>query len=212
MHIWKNIRFFWFWLALCLPVDASAHQQDEYLQTASISIGTNQIQIELTITPGINLAELAYNQIDNDRNKKISPYEQQRYTQTLLTDLTLEYDGKQLPLIIEKIDFPSLVAMSMGMGHIKIWLSATITNAESGTHKLFFQNVHRPMQSVYLLNALAPTDKAITITNQTRDKSQYNITLTYNQLGAFSGLRNWGWFAGLGMFVLGWWLLWKRNQ
>jgi hypothetical protein len=58
---------------------AIGHRLDEYLQAAIISIGTDRVHAELTLTPGVAVFPALVGAIDTDGNGIITPVEQQAY-------------------------------------------------------------------------------------------------------------------------------------
>ncbi len=55
---------------------------------------------------------------------------------------------------------------------IRLQATAGIPTLERGRHQIRFQNAHEPAMSVYLVNALFPSNPGIRITKQTRDQLQ----------------------------------------
>ncbi len=70
--------------------------------------------------------------------------------------------------------------MAEGIGTVRLRASARLPSAASGRHVLTYINSHRSESSVYLANALVPTDNRIAITNQRRDPEQHMLTLEYD--------------------------------
>ena len=70
--------------------------------------------------------------------------------------------------------------MTEGIGTVRLRANARIPSAASGRHVLTYLNSHRSESSVYLANALVPTDNRIAITSQRRDPAQHMLTLEYD--------------------------------
>ena len=66
-----------------------------------------------------------------------------------------------------------------GSGPIHVPARAALRPTAPGRHRLFFRNTHQPQLSVYLVNALVPLNRAITIASQRRDPKQTQLTMTY---------------------------------
>src|SRR4029453_1912380 len=62
----------------------SAHRRDELLQAARIGIAAGRIELELSLTPGIAIADDVIGAIDRDHDGVLSPEEQRNYTKEVL--------------------------------------------------------------------------------------------------------------------------------
>jgi hypothetical protein len=62
---------------------------------------------------------------------------------------------------------------------IQLRAVAPLIHISNGVHHLSFRNAHRRNVSVYLANALVPTDGRIAINAQHRDAAQTDLTIEY---------------------------------
>jgi hypothetical protein len=161
----------------------SAHRLDEYLQAAQITLTPDAVNIELRLTPGVNVADRVFALIDLDHNKQISTAEEQAYAERVLQDVTLEIDGQRIPLVLSKIQCPSNSEMKEGTSAIRLDLFSKKTLAP-GDHQLLFNNTHLPKLSVYQANALLPATDAIQIVGQQRDTQQHEFQMQFRILSA----------------------------
>jgi hypothetical protein len=159
--------------------EVSAHRRDEYLQAARIAIEPGAVQLELNLTPGIELADAIVADIDLDRDGSLSQDEQRAYGSVVLSGLTLEVDGTPVRPRLTAATFPEVAAMKRGEGSIRIQLAGTLARPPAGPHQLLFRNRHHPDRSVYLANALVPVSPDVTVTAQRRDADQTEITIDY---------------------------------
>jgi nickel/cobalt transporter (NicO) family protein len=167
-------------LALAFPRVAAAHRLDEYLQATRISIESDQVGLEIDLTPGVDVAPMMFALINTDRDGRISAREGRAYANQVLKDLSLELDGRHQQLALVGSHFPSFQEMIAGIGTIRIEARSLVSSAEQGRYLLFYQNNHRPDGSVYLVNALVPASRAIEITEQNRDTRQRGLRLGFN--------------------------------
>ena len=65
----------------------SAHRHDEYLQASRIAIAPGSIRIEMSLTPGIAVADAVIGEIDIDRDAVLSARERQAYAQRVLAEV-----------------------------------------------------------------------------------------------------------------------------
>jgi len=164
--------------AVLWPATARAHRLDEYLQAARVSLGRTRVLIELDLTPGATVASAIVPLIDSDADGVISPAEIEAYGRRVLADLTITLDGRDIVLQLTRIDAPSIDEMREGMGNIQLRATGRV-NAGPGTRRLYLQNRHLPAASVYMVNALMPDDRAITVVSQRRDPQQSSATIAY---------------------------------
>ena len=166
-------------LLLLLATDAWAHRLDEYLQATRISVATNRIDVSIDLTPGVAVADQVLAVVDKDRDGRVSEAEATAYAQRVLKDIRVGLDEHALTLSLMDTFFPALEDVRKGMGVIRLKATARIGSLTVGEHALSFTNAHLPAISVYLVNALAPKDRAIKITKQTRDELQKNYRLEF---------------------------------
>jgi hypothetical protein len=157
---------------------ASAHRIDEYLQAARLAIAPDRITVEMDLTPGVDVAPLVFAMINTNHDGSISEGEARAYASQLLKEVVLDLDGHPQRLSLVRAQFPSFREMSEGVGTIRIE-AAVVCASGLGQHVLFYQNNHRNDFSVYLVNALLPTNRNIEITGQHRDPLQRGIQLNF---------------------------------
>jgi hypothetical protein len=164
---------------------ADAHQLDEYLQAARIAAGRDHVVVEMSLTPGVAVAPRILQLIDGDRDGRIGKEDIDGYARRVLGDLELSVDGTIVPLVLARVDCPSWEEMREGMGTIRIE-ARTATGLAAGTHRLHFVNAHEPTMSVYLANALVPSDPGLTIGAQRRDVLQRRVDIEVEVARAYA--------------------------
>ena len=165
-------------------VDLSAHRRDEYLQAARIGIDVGAVDLELNLTPGIELADAIVADIDRDGDGTLSQDEQRAYGVVVLSALTLQVDGTPVRTQLIGFSFPDIDTVKRGEGTIRMQLAGTLPRLSAGPHQLLFRNRHNPNRGVYLANALVPATADVTVTAQRRDPDQTELTLEYLLRGA----------------------------
>ena len=166
------------WFA-CAP-RAEAHRLDEYLQATRVSIELDRVAVEIDLTAGTGLAASVFGWIDTNGDGQLSGAERAAYARQVIDSVMLTADGHRLTLAVNGSDFPDRREMAEGIGTVRLRASARIPSAASGRHVLTYLNSHRSESSVYLANALVPTDNRIAITSQRRDPAQHMLTLEYD--------------------------------
>src|SRR5262249_34681619 len=122
----------------------SAHRSDELLQAARIGIAPDRVEVELSLTPGIAVAE-QFAGIDAARLKA-----------DVLRSIELSVDGRHLQLDRVPVTLADADNVRNGTGIIQVRATATVPPLIDGAHRLSFTNTYRREISVYLANALVP--------------------------------------------------------
>ena len=167
-------------IALVLAgTSASAHRRDELLQAARIGIGEQRVQLELSLTPGIAVADAIIGEIDRNGDGALSDEERGAYADQALRAMQLAVDGRPLRVEIVAATFPAIEALRGGDSSIELRAVATLPSLPSGKHRVSFDHAYRREIGVYLTNALAPQSDRIAITAQQRDPDQRSTTIEY---------------------------------
>jgi hypothetical protein len=159
---------------------AAAHQLDEYLQATKIGVGLDRIVLEISLTPGVAVAEQIFTSIDRNGDALVSECELGAFGRQVLEDLALEIDGHPLRLALLRAEAPAWPEVRDGMGTIRLRVAAE-GQVPAGHHQLRFVNNHLPGVSVYQVNALMPSTSAISIRGQQRDVGQHSIRLEFDR-------------------------------
>jgi hypothetical protein len=175
---------------------ALAHRLDEYLQATILSIEPGSVHATMRLVPGVAVAPGVIASIDSDHDGVLSSDEQYRYAERVLADLQLKEDGRNLPLHLSSVIFPTVDQMKMGTGEIELAFSADLP-AVQAEHQLAFENHHQRGISVYLVNSLVPRDKNLQLYAQSRNQNQsfYKVTLAEASSVTAQGFT-WSGFAG----------------
>ena len=162
-----------------LPAALWAHRLDEYLQATFITVEPGQVDLDLTLTPGINLAPTLFSALDRDQDGTVSSGEANAYARELGAALTLEVDDVPQPLTVVRHHFPSRDDLLTGRALLRISFRAEFPPLAPGNHHLKYRNGHQTNASVYLVNALVPVSKSVEITRQTRDLHQLQSRIDF---------------------------------
>lgn len=194
----KLSRFILF-LFLGMPITpAFGHRLDKFLQATTISVESNQVILQLHLTPGVSIADRVLTDIGAGQNGTISEASQRAYAGRVGRDLSLAVDGHPLPLHLVSFSFPEVQELTNGVGEIQMQFQADLPKAGS-TGKLTLENRHDSDIAAYLVNTLVPEDPQIHILKQTRNYNQSLYQLDF-AVGEFSvatqatapgGFRRW---------------------
>lgn len=162
----------------CASVGLRAHQVDEYLQAARVSLSHDRVTLELDLTAGVAIAPAIIARLDADSDNRISPLEARAYGQSVLSDVVVTLDGQPIAVRLASVEVPSTAEVRDGVGTIQLRAAGTVAR-HSGRRLLLFRNNHRPDVSVYLVNALRSDDAGVQVVSQTRDPYQSEIQIEY---------------------------------
>ena len=204
-------------IILLSAMPALAHRLDEYLQATLISIAKDQVQVEITLTPGVAVFPVVAAEIDTDGDGAISAAEQRAYAGRVLGDLSLSVDGRAVRPTLVSLQFPSLEQMKEGLGGMRIELKADLPRG-GHSRELAFENRHQSRIGAYLVNCLVPRDPGIQIVAQRRNDSQSVYRLEYLQAsaGPEPGIAGWPdervWLAAIAIVLAGrFTVLWRQR-
>jgi hypothetical protein len=197
-------------IASTAPSTLSAHRLDEYLHATRLAVATDRIDLEMDLTPGAALADAVFESIDADHDGTISTAEARAYGTAVLRYAVLRLDGQPLSPSLVGFRSPQLAEMREGLGVLQISATARVRQLSAGNHQLYFRNGHQPDRSVYLVNALVPSNPSISIVAQHRDVEQHEVSVDFRVASA------WGSMAGIAMVTaaisLPAALMWSRRR
>jgi hypothetical protein len=156
-------------------------------------------RLEIDLTAGVAVAPQVFAWIDTNRDGQISNAEEEAYARQVLGSVALSVDGRPAPITLVEIRIPPFRDMNLGVGTIQVRATASVSAAAAGRHQISYFNAHRSESSVYLVNALVPTDARIRIAGQWRDRAQHGLTLDYTVRGDAPWARTCSLLAGLAM-------------
>jgi hypothetical protein len=165
--------------ALAMPCRLLAHQLDESLQAARIAFARDRVELQVDLTPGVNMADGIIAELDRDGDQIVQPLEARAYGELVIDDLELTLDGRVVSLTLAHVEAPPMADMRRGVGTIQLTAVGTYDEVGAGTHHVRFGNRHQPATSVYLANALVPADHGVRVVSQQRDRRQQQLEIEY---------------------------------
>jgi hypothetical protein len=197
-------------IVMALAASPSTHRLDEYLQATRVAFGRARVGLEIDLTPGASVADKVIGLIDRDGDGKITEAEAETYGRDVLADVHLNLDGDRVALTLDRVEVPSTGEMRHGLGTIQVRASGDVAPRMSFRRQLHFQNNHHAESSVYLVNALVPTDSGINVVSQTRDTKQRNVRIDYSVSPRWPKYLYWPLLTLLA--VGGWWWVERRSK
>jgi hypothetical protein len=211
----------WLVAFLSVPTMGWSHRLDECLQASFISVGPGRIDVEVSLTPGVEMVGWILPSIDPDHDGTVSAAEGAAYAERVRSGLSLKVDARELPLWCSGSRFPGVAEMAEGLGVVHLQFSAAVAGLVPGIHRLSFQNHYLTNYSVYQANALVPGSRAIGIVRQERNLLQTRLEFDYTLAAdidptvALPGRSTGGWpgrlAIGVGITLLVWWAFRSRT-
>jgi hypothetical protein len=179
-------------VAFCLALSnpAGAHRLDEYLQVTRLTVGVDRVAMEIDLTAGASVADQVFASIDTNRDGRIGDTEGDAYVRRVLDSISISIDGHPASVTFDGRQFPDLDEMRHGIGTIRLHGTVPITGSV-GRHELSYRNDHHQAGSVYLVNAMVPTDECIELGATRRDAVQRGMTLEYRVRRSPKWLQAW---------------------
>jgi len=144
-----------------------------------VAIDPERIDLEIDLTAGANIASRILEFIDTDGDGRVSDVEGDAYARRVLDSIALSIDGRPVPVVLAAHEFPGREAIAAGTGTIRLRATAP-ASSQRGRHQLVYMNTHLPETSVYLVNALVPSDERVRLAAPRRDRTQRSFTLDYD--------------------------------
>jgi hydrogenase/urease accessory protein HupE len=184
-------------IVLSVAAPAFGHRLDEYLQATTFLVEEDHVELQMRLTPGVEVFDRVLAAINVTGHSVISEPEQRGYAEQVNRDLSLKIDGHRLQLRMLSFTFPELEEMKEGLGDILLNFQADLPQGGIN-RRLTLENHHLNGISVYLVNCLVPSDPNIQITAQDRNYDQSFYQLDFTK----TGLRATSLFVG--SLLLGW--------
>jgi hypothetical protein len=165
------VLFAGMYLSVAVATTAFAHRLDEYLQATTFAVEENHVEVQMRLTPGVEVFGKILAAIDTNGDGVISEAEQQGYAEQVRRDLSLKIDDLPLQLRLVSFTFPKLEEIKEGLGDILLKFGADLPQG-SVNRRFTFENHHLNAISVYLVNCLVPGDPNIHVTAQDRNYNQ----------------------------------------
>jgi hypothetical protein len=165
--------------AAVFPCTGFAHRTDEYLHAAFIGIRLDHVVLQLSLTPGTAVAKAVLSEMDPDGDGRISTSEERAYSERVLRQIELRFDGVPIPLELQETRFPILENLREGMGIIELKARTPTNRFAPGRHELRLNNTHTVHSTVYLANALQPETSEIEILGQERNELQSELRIRF---------------------------------
>ena len=108
-----------FAILLTISQVAEAHRLDDLLQAAFIEITPNEIRLQLSLNPGVEVSDKLIWIIDRDGDRSISSGEEKIFSESLKQRLEVSLDNHPLAMEVMTAEFDPLFELRSGSGNIR---------------------------------------------------------------------------------------------
>lgn len=167
-------------LLAVLPGAAPAHPIDEVVQGAYLTIAPGEVQLELDLTPGVEVVSLILPALDPDGDGAVSATEARAYAEAVLADSSLALDGEPTAWTLVAVEVPDPALLAQGGGFVRIDAVAPRPDRE-GEGVLAYENRHEPAKSLWMANVFLRPGEGWTyaVTGQERDARGQALVVSY---------------------------------
>lgn len=164
-------------VALVLAGPAHAHRTTGLLQASLVDVLPSQVGVEVTLTPGIDIAPKIFALLDMNGDGVVSEIESAVWSEIFMAGQSVAVDGKLLPLTVQSVRTSPLAEMTNGHAEIVVNFTADLGELTRGPHTIVCANHYEPIPSAYQVNGLVPKAPSVRITSHCRDEGQNELTL-----------------------------------
>ncbi len=164
-------------LGSTLLISLNAHAHPAHLgQALYVEVRVEHIGLELTLSPGTEVASRFSRALDVNGDGQVSSGENAIALQQLAGQLELRVDG--IPRAVEglTLEAPTVDILNTGEATAR-WTGRSLGGISAGRHTLQLINHYHPVQSAYMTNAFAIAGPA-EILSQTRAPLGHQLTLS----------------------------------
>jgi hydrogenase/urease accessory protein HupE len=175
---------------LAVATPSIAHRLNEYLQATTIGLDGERLNVQLRLTPGVDIVRNVLADIDMDADGVLSEPERQAYADRVRRDVSLSVDDRSQSLRLVSSSFEPIDRMTSGQGEIVLLFEADGPRG-GGPHTVSLVNHHWRAVAAYLVNVLQPRDEGLHIDAQHRsyDQSEYRVDFRLDSRSSASSPR-----------------------
>lgn len=164
-------------LSCLLPGPACAHRLEGLLQATLVEVLPSEIGIEVTLSPGIDIAPKLIAMLDTDGDGRFSAIESAVWAETFMAGQSVRVDSRALTLWVQSVRTSPFAEMTNGHGEIVVSFKADLGAIGSGPHRIECSNRYEPIPSTYQCNGLVPKAPGVQISSHARDERQRELLL-----------------------------------
>lgn len=144
------------------------------LTATYVTVGNDSIEVELVVTAGVLVAPGILPQLDRNGDKEITQAEGEAYATKAVADVSLTWDGADLPLALGRVEVPTYRVVQAGYGEVRATAMARLPGAAraDATHALRLVNTSTSANPRFQTNAFVRKQSVVTLGPQRRSSDQ----------------------------------------
>lgn len=162
---------------LVAAISASAHRTSGLLQASLVEVLPTQVRIEVTLTPGIDIAPEIIALLDLNRDGEFSEIESEAWSELFMAKQNVTVDGQSLPLTLQSVRTSPLSEMTSGHAEIVMCFTGALGKLATRSRTIVCVNRYEPIPCAYQCNGLVPKAPGVRINSHRRDARQQELTL-----------------------------------
>ena len=167
------------------------------LQAARIGVAADRVELELSLTPGIAVADAVIGGIDRDRDGVLSAEEQRHYAALVMAATELRIDGRIVNMAGERRRTRCRPSYATAIDRSSFDRPPRSPRCHPALTRSPSPTAIASDISVYLANALKPDSERIVIASQRRDPAQRTLAIDFTNDGnRFAALPAWLFVSG----------------
>ena len=221
------------WIAL-LPIalgiafaqEAGAHRTTGMLQSTLVEILPDQVGLELTLLPGMDIAPGLQRLLDLDGDGQVSEVEKEAFGQWVQSGQEVSVNGRRLPVKVKEVRVPPLNELAGGHATMVVEMAVELKNLSGGTQTIRCLNRFAPMESSYQCDGLVPKSSEVQVVSHRREEGQQALVLVtefrlsvpsdpavrLTDAGGFPSVWGLGWMLVGGVLYGAWRLRYSRGD
>lgn len=164
-------------IGLLSATTANAHRLSGLLQATLVEMLPEQVGVEVTLFPGMDIASNVFSLLDKNNDGVVSETEKAAWSEVFLSKQTVTADGQTLPLAVRSIRTSAPEEMAEGHGEIVVHFTAELGSLASGLRTIVCANHYKPLPCAYQSNGLVPKLPGVRVTGHRRDQHQQELSL-----------------------------------
>lgn len=169
---------------LFLATSLHAHRLEGLVQSSLVEVMPNQIQVRVTLIPGIDIAPKIKALLDPDGNGECSETESKAWAKQFMERQKVTIDGKTVPLTVQNVRSSPIPELEGGHAEIFIDYTAELGKLAHGQRTIVCANRYDPFPCIYQCNGLVPQAPGVRINSHRRDAGERELTLAVEFSGA----------------------------
>jgi hypothetical protein len=155
-----------------------AHRTAGLLQSSLVEVLPSQVGVEVTLTPGMDIAPKMVALLDTDGDGVFSGIESAVWSEVFMVGQSMKVEGQLIPLQLQSVRTSPLGEMTNGHAEIVVHFTADLDPSTRGARTIVCANRYEPIPCTYQCNGLVPKAPGVHLSSHRRDSDERELTLS----------------------------------